>query len=184
MQTLEDHLQSALLGPVQRHSARGQAATPGRRSRVGQTRPAREPCCGGRRSRVGQIRPTREPGSDLPGSHPAAARGPAEGKEGGRRQGLTSGGAAGTLRRGACALVAALCGRESIFLFSHTNEFCGKSKVAPEARVACSRLKWGRRVCERGQPRKQVKRLERAHWSQHNCTLSCRDPPRGSFGGL
>jgi hypothetical protein len=61
----------------------------------------------------------------------------------------------------ACALVAALCGRESIFLFSHTNEFCGKSKVAPEPRVAWSGLKWGRRVCERGQPRKQVKRLER-----------------------
>jgi hypothetical protein len=61
----------------------------------------------------------------------------------------------------ACALVAALCGRESIFLFSHTNEFCGKSKVAPEPRVAWTGLKWGRRVCERGQPRKQVKRLER-----------------------
>ncbi len=54
-----------------------------------------------------------------------------------------------------------MCGRESIFLFSHTNEFCGKWKVAPEARVAWIGLKVGRRVCERGQPRKQVKRLKR-----------------------
>jgi hypothetical protein len=53
-------------------------------------------------------------------------------------------------------LVWALCGRESIFLFSHTNEFCGKSKVAPEAGVAWPGLKVGRRVCERGQQRKQL----------------------------
>jgi hypothetical protein len=53
-------------------------------------------------------------------------------------------------------LVWPLCGRESIFLFSHTNEFCGKSKVAPEAGVAWFGLKVGRRVCERGQQRKQL----------------------------
>lgn len=56
----------------------------------------------------------------------------------------------------ACGLVWALCGRESIFLFSHTNEFCGKSKVALEAGVAWARLKRGRRVCERGQMRKRL----------------------------
>lgn len=53
-------------------------------------------------------------------------------------------------------LVRRLCGRESIFLFSHTNEFCGNSKVAPEAGVAWARLKDGRRVCERGQMRKRL----------------------------
>lgn len=56
----------------------------------------------------------------------------------------------------ACGLVWPLCGRESIFLFSHTNEFCGKSKVALEAGVAWARLKRGRRVCERGQMRKRL----------------------------
>jgi hypothetical protein len=41
-------------------------------------------------------------------------------------------------------------GRESIFLFSHTNEFCGKSKVAREPGLACGTLKGPRRVYERG----------------------------------
>jgi hypothetical protein len=41
-------------------------------------------------------------------------------------------------------------GRESIFLFSHTNEFCGKSKVAHEPVLACAPLKVRRRVYERG----------------------------------
>jgi hypothetical protein len=58
--------------------------------------------------------------------------------------------ALGAWGRHACTLVSRLCGRESIFLFSHTNEFCGNSKVALEAGVAWSRLKWGRRVCEKG----------------------------------
>lgn len=62
----------------------------------------------------------------------------------------------GPSARGAAVLVWPLCGRESIFLFSHTNEFCGKSKVAPEAGVAWFGLKVGRRVCERGQPRKRL----------------------------
>lgn len=62
----------------------------------------------------------------------------------------------GPRSRGAAVLVWPLCGRESIFLFSHTNEFCGKSKVAPEAGVAWIGLKVGRRVCERGQQRKQL----------------------------
>ena len=35
-------------------------------------------------------------------------------------------------------------GRESIFLFSHTNEFCGKSKVALERPVAWPPHRWGR----------------------------------------
>jgi hypothetical protein len=46
---------------------------------------------------------------------------------------------------------ASLCGRESIFLFSHTNEFCGKKKLALEPPVAEPRPKQGRWVGERGQ---------------------------------
>jgi len=42
-------------------------------------------------------------------------------------------------------------GRESIFLFYHKNEFCGKSKVAREPGLACDPLKHRRRVYERGQ---------------------------------
>jgi hypothetical protein len=108
----------------------------------------------------------------------------------------------GPRSRGAAVLARALCGRESIFLFSHTNEFCGKSKVAPEAGVAWIGLKVGRRVCERGQQRKQLparcsspqgrpQRAQRlcrfAGWPAHpgnrapnTCTLSCRDIPRSS----
>ena len=41
-------------------------------------------------------------------------------------------------------------GRESIFWISHTNEFCGKSKVAHECRVAGSVHQSARRVCESG----------------------------------
>lgn len=40
-------------------------------------------------------------------------------------------------------------GRESIFLFSHTNEFCGKSKVAHEPELASPALKAARQVYER-----------------------------------
>jgi len=59
-------------------------------------------------------------------------------------------------------------GRESIFLFSHTNEFCGKSKVAHEAVLAWAPLKVRRRVCERGASQ-EVK----TEW---------RTPPKGSLG--
>lgn len=79
----------------------------------------------------------------------------------------------------ACGLVWPLCGRESIFLFSHTNEFCGKSKVALEAGVAWAGLKRGRRVCERGQMRKRLpaccgacKRVRR------RVTASCAGPSK------
>ena len=44
--------------------------------------------------------------------------------------------------------VARFGGRESIFLISHTNEFCGKSKVAREPTVACTRVNVGRRIYE------------------------------------
>lgn len=40
-------------------------------------------------------------------------------------------------------------GRESIFLFPHTNEFCGKGKVAHEPGLASPPLKAGRWVYER-----------------------------------
>ena len=43
-------------------------------------------------------------------------------------------------------------GRESIFLFSHTNEFCGSQKVALEHGLACGSPKVGRWVCERHCP--------------------------------
>jgi hypothetical protein len=49
-----------------------------------------------------------------------------------------------------CAWRCGFGGRESIFLFSHTNEFCGKSKVAPEPRVAGSGRRWGRWTHEEG----------------------------------
>lgn len=42
-----------------------------------------------------------------------------------------------------------LTGRESIFLFPHTNEFCGKWKVAGEPGLACGLLEALRRVYER-----------------------------------
>ena len=47
-----------------------------------------------------------------------------------------------------CVWVFCLYGRESIFLFSHTNEFCGKRKVAHERPVAWPGLRRGRRVYE------------------------------------
>ena len=40
-------------------------------------------------------------------------------------------------------------GRESIFLFSHTNEFCGKSKVAHEPVLAYRLLEIRRRTYEK-----------------------------------
>jgi len=56
-----------------------------------------------------------------------------------------------------CEMVLRFGGRESIFLFSHTNEFCGKDFVALEPGLACAPLKVGRWVCEghcsRGQRR-------------------------------
>jgi hypothetical protein len=64
--------------------------------------------------------------------------------------------------RNACTFARPLYGRESIFLFSHTNEFCGKSKLALEARVAWIWLKWGRWVCEKGAA---AARLGRKLWA-------------------
>lgn len=93
--------------------------------------------------------------------HPAypVARGATAGRLPSKMRQAAAAGAVDPLGRwpgDACGLVWALCGRESIFLFSHTNEFCGKSKVALEARVAWAGLKRGRRVCERGQMRKRL----------------------------
>lgn len=50
----------------------------------------------------------------------------------------------------ACRMVLRFTVRESIFLFPHTNEFCGKSKVAREPTVACTRVNVGRCTYERG----------------------------------
>ena len=47
-------------------------------------------------------------------------------------------------------MVWGLYGRESIFLFSHTNEFCGKHLLAHEPVLAWAPLKDPRWVCERG----------------------------------
>ena len=52
--------------------------------------------------------------------------------------------------KNACKMVWGLYGRESIFLFSHTNEFCGKSKVTHEPVLAWDPLKDPRWVYERG----------------------------------
>ena len=49
-------------------------------------------------------------------------------------------------------MVSPFGGRESIFLFSHTNEFCGTRKVAREPGLACGLPKVHRWVCERGDP--------------------------------
>jgi len=49
-----------------------------------------------------------------------------------------------------CEMVLWFGGRESIFLFSHTNEFCGKDFVALEPGLACAPLKVGRWVYEKG----------------------------------
>ena len=46
-------------------------------------------------------------------------------------------------------------GRESIFLFSHTNEFCGNSKVAREPGLACGHLRTPRWVYERTHPARE-----------------------------
>jgi len=54
-----------------------------------------------------------------------------------------------------CEMVWWFGGRESIFLFSHTNEFCGKDFVALEPRLACAPPKVGRWVCEGHCPRGQ-----------------------------
>ena len=43
----------------------------------------------------------------------------------------------------ACKMVSPFSGRESIFSFSHTNEFCGTRKVAREPGLACGL----RKVC-------------------------------------
>ena len=48
----------------------------------------------------------------------------------------------------ACKMVSPFGGRESIFLFSHTNEFCGTRKVAREPGLACGPQKVRRWVCE------------------------------------
>jgi hypothetical protein len=47
-------------------------------------------------------------------------------------------------------MVSPLGGRESIFLFSHTNEFCGTRKVAREPGLASGPQEIRRWVCERG----------------------------------
>ena len=52
---------------------------------------------------------------------------------------------------GGWCVVGNVC-RESIFWISHTNEFCGKSKVANECRVAGASHQRARRVCESGWP--------------------------------
>jgi hypothetical protein len=48
--------------------------------------------------------------------------------------------------------VSRLCGRESIFCKTHTNEFSGKSKVAHECRVAGPAQPDGRRTCRERTP--------------------------------
>ena len=45
-------------------------------------------------------------------------------------------------------MVSPFGGRESIFLFSHTNEFCGTRKVAREPGLACDPQEVRRWVCE------------------------------------
>ena len=45
-------------------------------------------------------------------------------------------------------MVSPFGGRESIFLFCHTNEFCGTRKVAREPGLACGSQKVRRWVCE------------------------------------
>ena len=50
--------------------------------------------------------------------------------------------------KNACKMVSPFGGRESIFLFSHTNEFCGTRKVAREPGLACGLQKVRRWVCE------------------------------------
>ena len=52
--------------------------------------------------------------------------------------------------KNACKMVPPFGGRESIFLFSHTNEFCGTRKVAREPGLACGSQRILRWVCERG----------------------------------
>ena len=54
-----------------------------------------------------------------------------------------------------------LGGRESIFLFSHTNEFCGNSKVAREPGLACGNPETSRWVCERTRPAREGSRGNR-----------------------
>jgi hypothetical protein len=49
----------------------------------------------------------------------------------------------------ACEMVLRSGGRESIFLFCRTIEFCGNSKVARESGVACVRLEHCRWTYER-----------------------------------
>jgi hypothetical protein len=49
-----------------------------------------------------------------------------------------------------CEMVLWFGGRESIFLFPHTNEFCGNQKVALEPGLACAPPKVRRWVYEKG----------------------------------
>lgn len=51
----------------------------------------------------------------------------------------------------ACEMVLQSGGRESIFLFCHTIEFCGNSKVARESGLACVQFKHRRWTYEREQ---------------------------------
>ena len=48
----------------------------------------------------------------------------------------------------ACKMVSPFSGRESIFSFSHTNEFCGTREVAREPGLACGSQKVRRWVHE------------------------------------
>jgi hypothetical protein len=124
----------------------------GRRQRLG--RPGRWPGRSGVQGRSIVAYPAG--GSTYPGGSSPRANGWPDGRESWPAASGALGCPPGPRSRGAAVLVWPLCGRESIFLFSHTNEFCGKSKVAPEAGVAWIGLKVGRRVCERGQQRKQL----------------------------
>jgi hypothetical protein len=50
--------------------------------------------------------------------------------------------------KNACKMVSPFGGRESIFSFSHTNEFCGTREVAREPGLACGSQKVRRWVHE------------------------------------
>ena len=86
----------------------------------------------------------------------------------------------------ACEMVLWFGGRESIFLLSHTNQFCGKSGVDRELPLACAPLKDPRWVYEKG--RREIGGTLNVT-AKHpltapvepitTSTLSCRLPPSG-----
>ncbi len=83
---------------------------------------------------------------DLVVSAGARARAVGDGYRVGRSDMVVSRGGGG----GPGAWAAALGGRESIFLFPRTNEFCGRRKVAREPGVAWPRRRRRRCACEAG----------------------------------